>query len=1714
MWCRLLLTTVVALLCGSGLPSSHASSSSSVDDVSPCLVTLEDISAVTQRATPYAWLHFCPAACARDVSITSHSAPSSPAQLLPAPAVYGSFPYHGRSSACLAAVHAGLINDTQGGRVSFNRFFRHDWSNSSTQTIFPFTSSRGTPSNGVQSLDVPDDWYTVPSNATEYSFTLRGRGDHFRQRRTAPFPPRAGHAQAMALQLLQGEVYEYRHVQLFLGGYDASHYLHDAWLWVGASSVAEDQLQSDYDWHRLPDPPFTPRSDTQLKSIPQTWDSPALVWRIIGGQTGHRCGLRELGVCSDEVWELTVRFNGYRLQSAFTASWSPQPVARLPNTHCGTAFRSVGNSVANYIHREDQGLLFGGQLSYNDTTCSSAPLYSNEMWSTTDVLVSWTKVTFPAPFSPRRFFPASQASLLAALNTAAMVTAVRATGPTTGRVAGVTLLADVWRCFTLNVSTACEWNERQTLAPLGGGHSFLGADTGSHYSTPNHWGGYTSRAFLTQFKNTLPLLTADIVADLSQLAVNLTMTMSGQPLPLPLLRAGLPVEATLSEEEINDPLGDYQLGGVWQMWSMADDSTVSLPTNPLLYTLHEQPYAYALHPSKATLFVPQAASSLNSSRPALNFPLRRLDGRWTHTEFGPYRSAPPVLSGGHSGTTFFNDVIESQFTPYPTQPACWPPDDPSFYQALGPVEWYPATRQARCPQTHHWEPPLLDDVATLTCMPNGLWMDLTALSIRRCAATQLNCSFPLEDVGGEECEPMLPVIDSIQGSSIAADGVVTPLDGRNSWTLVDAPLLAGTQLTITGSVFFEPVQVEVGGWSCAPAELVEPGVSRPLPTACYNVTVDGGGQGPKAEHCGRYASTVQCTLPAFVGLNLTVLLISGRLKAVAELSDAAWQAGVGAATLSTRPPRALSITSADCQQSGADPLRLTACPVMRPSNISVCGALPSIGIDYELSSDVVVFSDARDLPLACDLWHFRGDLACRKCVLLPWLAASALTLIRLATRQDSVSSAIVSFQPCAAGTRSNPAALLSYNFTDICVPCPTGWSTYGQAGTEDCVQCSPGSFAGHLGSAVCYLCQPGFYAAQYNSSLCTACPLNSYSNSTGRSQCETCELDQYIVYDDASKRGVVGHCETCPLGASCFANGSLVADAASYLLIDQQRGMLQSLPCLSSACVQASQCMVNGTFSNIGALPVISSSGLPVINCCAGGRYPAFVGNVSTGDGSALQDTRGHNVLCATCLPGHSSVNGRCIPCTAPQSGAIISVCLLAFVLVWLLFRLPHDWTGSATLLISSYFLQQSMLFLASESMPPMLSLLNISLLGDHISRGREAAGGGGDLNDGYAGTCMLPLDDAGRMVLTLLSPLIAFALLGVVALLDWVARAVVARLTVAYARRAHGLYRLLFVPSAPKLLLAGDVPAMVMLTHSGLATALLHEAADVDSAKVQSGFTSAAHVSPPVLDTEMGTAAALHWRLYARVCIRLLQLSYTSLTATSLSFFHKQSVGEFGERLVDYPTLSPNSAEYLHMLPFIVVVLALLVCGLPIALAVFLGLQYRRGGIDEVKQLQRQGQFVYLSMTQAMLLQLCAMFRPQYWWMASFVLLRRLLLVALLVSVRSSSVWIWLSMVNYLLLALHLKLEPYERPLDNHLESLTLLSLALQTTLLTAWPPPYLSRALFSVFNTLVIAPLAPIVVVMISNRWRMVRALMKHRASAAREEDDRVDVADSDAL
>ena len=178
---------------------------------------------------PRANVHTCPHDCLRAVKEGKA-------------AVYGSFPYHANSSICVAAIHAGLISNWEGGGVFLSRFFPADWSNSSTQTLFPVGSERSTTSNGVTTTAVPAEWRPTPAPLSSYSWTLKARGVVANQRQTAPFSPRAGHALVNIRRVwtsipFDGErSAENSHVapgiywdHLIIGGMNSTHYMNDVW---------------------------------------------------------------------------------------------------------------------------------------------------------------------------------------------------------------------------------------------------------------------------------------------------------------------------------------------------------------------------------------------------------------------------------------------------------------------------------------------------------------------------------------------------------------------------------------------------------------------------------------------------------------------------------------------------------------------------------------------------------------------------------------------------------------------------------------------------------------------------------------------------------------------------------------------------------------------------------------------------------------------------------------------------------------------------------------------------------------------------------------------------------------------------------------------------------------------------------------------------------------------------------------------------------------------------------------------------------------------------------------------------------------------------------------------------------------------------------------------------------------------------------------------
>ena len=768
----------------------------------------------------------------------------------------GSYPYAAPSSICLAGIHSGIISAAAGGGVFVSRFYRHDWSNSSTQTIFPFSSSSGSLSNGVQSLPVPAAWYSVPSTAREWSYAVRGRGEPVVQRRQAPFPPRAGHLQFTVTDGLSVNVSSLQSLHFVMGGHNASHYLNDVWLAV------DRQLQTEYvdlEWTRLADAPFSPRSHMIVRQL--SWNSQALYADLLiaGGQTGHLCGLLELGVCSSEAWDLEVWLNEDGSPHLQWLEMTPETVQLPSPARCQPALATDDRDwpLINAI-------ITGGQLSYTDESCRAQPETVSEQWGLRFnvqgmwVVQPWTRQA-DAPFSPRRF-ETSECSPHCTTMGGVRYRSIRTLPSGLARLTAVDLFADIWLCLPSanRSSPSCFWDSSVPYASLPLPVAQLPYSPFMPFSWDAVsfplWGGIGARDSYAEWQRTPPLLEQDaerlhVRYNMSALPSNLSFVYSpAWPFQRTLAnvtagRGNLSLSATLDEDEINDPAGYYSLGTPWLIANLRSEMgdaarwDYSYPRTSL-FSLQQQPNAMALQPSESTWFLPQAASSLNTTRPLFNFPLARLSHRASvaviRTQSFTQNSEQPGLfdwigdrmsvGGGRSGSTYSSDWITVH------QPRCLPPTDPSFASLLGAMEltlWpycrysnfadypgflsasmlpeldYPSPWQhssvlkVGCRPGFHFEPPSRNAERELFCGPNGVWLDISTQSVRSCARDTLPCSWPLADLGGVSCEPMEPLLQRLEASYTDWQGQQRSVGRSSNVSLTGWPLLAGVTLTIS-----------------------------------------------------------------------------------------------------------------------------------------------------------------------------------------------------------------------------------------------------------------------------------------------------------------------------------------------------------------------------------------------------------------------------------------------------------------------------------------------------------------------------------------------------------------------------------------------------------------------------------------------------------------------------------------------------------------------------------------------------------------------------------------------------------------------------------------------------------------------------------------------------------------------------------------------------
>ena len=1728
----------------------------------------------------------CPQHCLRVLNGSSHSPPL----------VLGSYPYHPSSSVCLAAIHSGIIAAEAGGGVFAERFYPETWANDSSQSIFPRGSHQASLSNAVQSAAVPDEATLTPAPLDSYSWTVRSRGLGGRQRQIAPFPPRAGHAH-LNFPLRQHNV-SAQH--LIVGGHNATHRFNDVWLYQSyhdSSSLLSSQARNGR-WLRLPDAPFSPRSEMAVHWLPLSTGrdvikdrfDPSRSWLLLlfGGQTADSCGQRVLGQCSDEVWQLNMTHiddsSGPELASlGISFQWSTAPVGRLPfGGRCGVTpivdQRWMTSRQARIVG------LAGGQLNYTDTERCSAPIETgNDVWYTSwPDLFEWRRGR-DAPFSPRRSMQEDDAylnsddefrsvsnryeveSLSKSTSLAGGIRYIahrvdNATGKAV--VTRAELYADVYSCTlpTPEYEPAgalldCDWAHSYPLANVSVPPPYLptgslplpsayGAMVGSPAALRNsltRYGGATSPAALLQWLSTPPTGAADATHPTDWSAAPSNVSLIAQPLFVDGLAAAslaagaarldgsrelmpgryhLPLAYVLNETELNSDASDFVRGSAAVLTHLMFLDRNKL--QPQLSSLHLQPQQMAQTPAEQSYAVPQAASALNTTRPSFDFSMRRRGHSQQQTLDTTY------VTAGQTGQLYLNDWIAT------TAQGCLWPMDPSYGPLLGPLSevWdISDTRwilqrtgngpvdyhfldpnespmfapygqvSVRCATGHHFSPPMEDDMALLTCTGAALWLDLTLGAVRRCVPDVVQCEWPFVDAGFGQCVDPQPAVSRVELYTVAALGQSDTPQARNTnnATIVNLPSqwypsLRHQQLYVYGRWLTPPLVITVQGRDC----------QLPLlHNATRHCTADG-------QLCRDFASVASCTLrPMYDWISPTgslpvALTVGRRRRLLSDLTQGTafdpQSAAIFSMSISFAPPSIVRLTAAACSSSSTG-LELLDCPLDGPFDVRVCGE--NIPLYLNNGEPPRLSLSGSSTPLRCGGWarEFHvlndtlcndrlGDLpcwqqyVCSTCRVQPLTGVGHVLRIVLSNRLTNElqnlnpnTTARLSFTTCRPGTRAELYVAAGGSVRQLCVDCEPGYSTLGLPDQRTCTPCAPGSYSAHNASAVCLPCPVGQAASQQNSTQCVACSANAWSRFEGASECNECGDALYKRLSPLLNSSAALHelpsCEVCPAGAQCDRNGTIVAHQGSFLAIDSSTGFVSSVECALSACVEAAddeQCRLAAasftTFNTSLPVPRIGATGPAVINCCGPHRRPPV-----TEDGSV-------NVLCAQCVDGYTVVHSECIPCSSVHWGRLIGLLLLAVLLLYLLHRLFHDVSGSATMPILTYFVQMSSLFLTQDALLVILNVASVDLVADGLPGGGASNAGSDVLR-----ACIVPFSDVGKMLARLFSPAV---FCGLLATLLAVQLALRATFNAHFKQRSLELQQRSTVLKAYRLLLPAvsqqELPARAaqhelqrrraprtrkvsstapkQSTTSQQLQALnepLVPSQSADDGKDEcadqahsSASDAAVNASGSVTnDTVRGILV-----FYLRTLVRLALYSYNTVTLVSLAAFRTVAVGEWGRRLQQYPTVDTGSSQYKALAALFTTVLVVVVAGGPLALLAYLAHCYRRGivGRAEHQPADEQPRAVRASDTPAVLL--TASFKPRFWWYPVAILLRRLVLIVVL-TFAQRGVYSWLTIINYLFLTLHMLLWPYLHPRDSAQELATLLALSMQTAVLSAYPSP-----------------------------------------------------------
>ena len=1192
---------------------------------------------------------------------------------------------------------------------------------------------------------------------------------------------------------------------------------------------------------------------------------------VFGGETRYACNNRRLGVCSSEIWQLAIcRLNRtmgdkWDEQDADSQSW--ERVDELGLTFHWRRFEwdlpqpARCDFIPIFERRQTVGLYFnlitavgGGQLSYNDTTCQADIVTLSDLW-----FGLWPDYydggrwfpSAPLPFSPRRSAVLDDALVstdeLFGEDESPVDKSVSVAGgirylshrydPLSNRsfITAAELYADVWSCSLFFPSRnpyrmACDWHYSYP-----GGRADITDSPAPSGSLPVPLTSAASVLFPTG-RDLLNMriggaTSAESIERLAQLRID-NQTLPGSAvsvrLPLPpvsllrqpaayrskaLPRSGAVLMSDMTAARHHLPLAflllEDELEGVNSSFHTGTDLLLS-------HTLaYQQGHAKALFttwddglpqrsapsdsPSVSAPRAPVAAGGgvVGSTRPLhVDFPLRRLD----HSMASTWDSA--VISGGRSGGVYYNDWYTFEAS------VCFWPDDPSYWQQLGAMEYRGELQQlaasyrrywrapnqtavgdehmlsaadtamfrtgveieAACAAGWHFHPPLAADVAVLTCAANSLWLDVELGAVRRCVRDELRCEPPLVDAGYTVCVDPLPVVDSIQVVTAVAAWRDQPVSS-NAATVVSVPAAEAVEvsgellLVVNGQWITEPVAIDVGGAMC---------LQPSLRNVSYHCSSSG---------CVDYARSVVCLLSRDIGVGELVSVSTGRGSRAVTLSSIRFSPsaeGRVPLTVSGDEPEVVSLAVADgaCQfsRTSANQSSLVQCSNQRgPLRVEVCG----VNFAHRSSASTGAITAFVNVTVAgeqvaCDDWHVTyaaygacndgnkdntlgcyKELLCGHCSVKPVMSKLELPVAVWshwptgALLSNSRQQADPVIRPSIQFSSCANGSYLSINTssdTEQCLQCEPGYYSPDR-GAQQCIPCWPGSFSSHRGSANCTSCTAGTHSPVTGASTCVACNLSSWQSSPGQVSCSTCDGG---LYRSLPSSRPLSEPSPFPLPSPAVNSSSAVDAGATYG------------SCL--LCPAGAECFSNGSiFAAAGFYLTITNRPLGVIGSllcsttsCAG---PAAARtNLSLAQSVRQVEATGLTIV--NYCGAHRRLdadNSMCAECVEDYS-EVRGVCIYcpSPSYGWLLAVLLLAW-----LLV--YALHRSMLQLSSSSTIPILvyfvqmsalflpgnlfaplNLVNLQLFSGVSPHSM----------------CVLPVDGLGAFIGRIVSPLVVFLLL------------------------------------------------------------------------------------------------------------------------------------------------------------------------------------------------------------------------------------------------------------------------------------------------------------------------------------------------------------------